>query len=178
MKYIRNFLLLTFAFLSLTAFETQAQTPQNPLERKIFKEIIKLPYYGVFDHIAYKLDGNTVTLYGKTYSLGTKKSAERVVKRIDGVERVINNIDELPPSSFDDSIRRQTVREFARTGGLYRYLQGVNPSMRIIVENGRVTLEGYVANKGDYNLANILANGVPGVFQVTNNLVIEKEMIR
>jgi hyperosmotically inducible protein len=174
MKYIRNFLILSFAFLSLLAFDAKAQTPQTQLEQKIFKKIIGLPYYGVFDHIAYKVEGNTVTLYGKVASLGTKNAAERAVKKLDGVETVINNIQELPLSSFDNSIRRQIVRSFYSDGGsLYRYLQEPNPSVRIIVENGHVTLEGYVSNKGDYNLANILANGAPGVFSVKNNLIIE-----
>jgi hyperosmotically inducible protein len=173
MKYIRNFLILLFAFLSLLAFDAKAQTPQTALEQKIFKKINGLPYYGVFDHISFKVEGTTVTLYGKVASLGTKKDAERVVKRIDGVEMVINNIDNLPPSGFDNSIRLQLVRSFYRDGGsLYRYLQEPNPSIRIIVENGRVTLEGYVSNKGDYNLANILANTVPGVFSVRNNLIV------
>lgn len=175
MKHIRNFLILSFAFLTFFSFEATAQTPQNPIERKIFKEILTLPRYGVFDHIAYKLDGNTVTLYGKTYSLGTKKAAERYVSRIDGVDRVINNIQELPPSGFDDRIRRQLVQSFWNRGGsLYRYLQGNNPSVRLIVENGRVSLEGYVSNRGDSNLANILANGIPGVFNVQNNLIVTK----
>jgi hypothetical protein len=173
MKYIRSFAIITFAFLSLLAVETKAQQPQTVLEQKIFKKIIGLPYYGLFDHISYEVDGRTVTLYGKVASLGTRKDAERAVKRIDGVDRVINNIDELPPSSFDNQIRRQLVREFSTRGGsLYRYLQGSNPSVRIIVENGRVTLEGYVSNRGDSNLANILANSVNGVFSVKNNLVV------
>ena len=173
MKYIRSFAIITFAFLSLLAFDAKAQTPQTVLEQKIFKKIIGLPYYGLFDHISYKVEGRTVTLYGKVASLGTRKDAERVVKRIDGVERVVNNIDDLPPSSFDNQIRRQLVREFTTRGGsLYRYLQGPNPSIRIIVENGRVALEGYVSNRGDSNLANILANGIPGVFSVRNNLVV------
>lgn len=179
MKYIRNFLILTFAFLSFLAFDAKAQAPQTVTERQIFKKIISLPYYGVFDHIAYKVDGNTVTLSGKVLSLSTKKDAERVVKRIDGVETVINNIDELPLSSFDNSIRRQMIQSFYRNGGsLYRYLQEPNPSVRIIVENGRVTLEGYVANKSDSNLANILANGTSGVFSVQNNLIVGKEQDR
>ncbi len=174
MKYIRSFAIITFAFLSLLAVsDAKAQTPQTVLEQKIFKKIIGLPYYGLFDHISYKVEGRTVTLYGKVASLGTRKDAERAVRRIDGVERVINNIDDLPPSSFDDRIRRQLVREFSTRGGsLYRYLQGSNPSIRIIVENGRVTLEGYVSNRGDSNLANVLANTVPGVFSVRNNLVV------
>ena len=176
MKYIRNFLILTFAFLSFLAFEAKAQTPQNGLERKVFKELIKLPYYGVFDHIAYKIDGNNVTLYGKVANARNRKDAERWVKDIDGVDTVVNNIQILPLSGFDNSIRQQMLRSFYRGGSLYRYLQEPNPSIRIIVENGRVTLEGYVANKGDFNLANILANGVSGVFSVKNNLVVGKEL--
>src|SRR5215204_3354003 len=90
MKYIRNFAIISFAFLALFAFEAKAQTPQSALEQKIFKKIIALPYYGVFDHIAYKVNGSTVTLYGKVASLGTRKDAERAVRKIEGVETVIN----------------------------------------------------------------------------------------
>ena len=175
MKYIRNFLILSFAFLSLLAFDAKAQTPQTQLEQKIFKKIIGLPYYGVFDHISYEVNGGTVTLYGKVASLGTKRDAERAVRKLDGVETVVNNIQQLPPSGFDNSIRRQIVREFYRNGGsLYRYLQEPNPSVRIIVENGRVTLEGFVSNRGDANLANILANSAQGVFSVRNNLIVQR----
>ena len=134
-----------------------------------------MPYYGVFDNISFEVEGNTVTLYGKVYSLGLKSSAENIVKKIDGVENVVNNIEMLPPSSFDNRIRRQAVREFANGGSLYRYLQGPQPSVRIIVENGRISLEGVVANRGDYNLANILVSGIPGVFEVNNNLIIAKD---
>ncbi len=173
MKYIRNFLIISFAFLSVLAFDAKAQSPQTQMEQKIFKKIIGLPYYGVFDHISYKVDGGTVTLFGKVNSLSTKRDAERAVRKVAGVETVINNIDQLPPSGFDNRIRRQIVREFySRGGSLYRYLQEPNPSIRIIVENGRVTLEGYVSNRGDYNLANILANSASGVFSVRNNLVV------
>lgn len=178
MRVIKYFLVLTIAILGFSFSDAKAQNYQSNtqgIERKIFKEIIGLPNYGLFDHISYEVDGGTVTLYGKVLSLGTRKSAERVVKRIAGVDRVINNIENLPPSSFDNSIRYQLVRTFSTRGGsLYRYLQGTNPSMRIIVDGGRVTLEGYVSNRGDSRLANILANGIPGVFQVTNNLQIER----
>ena len=108
----------------------------------------------------------------------TKKGAENVVENIEGVEKVVNRIENLPPSSFDDAIRARLFRTFDNTGGLSGYLREPNPSVRIIVENGRVTLEGYVNNRGTYNTMNILANGIPGVFGVTNNLVIEKEMIK
>ena len=182
MKYIRNFLILSFAFIALFAFDAKAQTVGNSsrsIEQKIFKKILGLPQYGVFDNIKFELTGGTVVLSGKAYSLGLKKSAERAVKNVEGVSEVVNNIENLSPSQFDNQIRYQIVREFATRGGnLYGYLQEPNPSIRIIVENGRVTLEGFVLRRSDSNLANILANGIPGVFQVTNNLIIEKEMVR
>lgn len=168
---------MAFAFTTLSFVTVNAQNAdvsESAIEKKVFKEIIKLPRYGVFDHISYKVDGGTVTLYGKTQSLGTKKSAERVVKRIPGVMEVVNNIDELPPSSFDDRIRRQVLREFANAPGIYGYIAGVNPSVRIIVENGRITLEGVVSDKSTSNLMYLLANRASNSFGVTNHLIVEK----
>jgi hypothetical protein len=104
----------------------------------------------------------------------TRTDAERRVARISGVERVINNIEVLPLSSFDDSIRVRTYRTLFRTGGLYRYALGANPSLHIIVKGGHLTLEGVVANEGDSRLAYITARSVPGVFSVTNNLRVER----
>ena len=179
MKVLRNFLILSIAILGFTFTDANAQNyagknTATSIEQKVFKKIIGLPYYGVFDHISFEVNGGTVTLYGKVVSLGTRKSAERAVKNIEGVENVINNIEDLPPSSFDNQIRYRIVRSFANSSGLYGYLQEPNPSVRIIVDGGRVTLEGYVNNRGTANLMNVLANGVTGVFSVTNNLVIEK----
>ena len=180
MKYIRNFLILTIAILGLTSINANAQTfSQRNIERQVFKEIIRLPYYGVFDNIKFQVKGDTVYLMGNVVRPTTRSSAENVVEDIRGVNKVVNNIEVLPLSNFDDSIRLQTLRTLQTRGGsLYRYFLGANPSIRIIVDNGHVALEGFVANRDDYNLANILANGVPGVFSVKNNLVIEKEQIR
>ncbi len=184
MKYIKNLLVTAIAIFGFSTIDSQAQSyakdrnisPATAIERQVFKGILKLPYYGVFDNIAYKVDGGNVTLYGKVVRPTTKKDAARVVRRIDGVTNVVNNIEVLPLSNFDDSIRARTLQTLASGGGsLYRYFLGANPSVKIIVDRGNVTLEGYVANRGDYNLANILANGVPGVFSVRNNLVIERE---
>jgi hyperosmotically inducible protein len=147
------------------------------LEQKIFKQLIKLPYYGVFDNIKYQVNGDTVVLSGKVAVARNKKDAENVVEDIAGVREVVNNIEVLPPSSFDNSIRRRALRTFADRG-LYRYLWEPNPSVRIVVDRGHIELEGYVANRGDWNLMNILANGVSGVFSVRNNLVIEKDSAR
>ncbi len=180
MKFIRNLFILMVAILGLSQVQVNAQGfSQRNLEQKVFKEIIRLPYYGVFDNIAFRVDGDTVTLMGKVVQPTTRKSAERVVERLDGVNNVVNNIEVLPLSNFDDSIRLQTLRTLQTQGGsLYRYFLGANPSVKIIVDGGNVTLEGFVANRGDRNLANILANGVSGVFSVTNNLVVENERIR
>ena len=182
MKYIKSFLVLIIAILGFSFVNVEAKTFNDDakavqtLERKVFKQLIKLPYYGVFDHIAFKVEGNTVVLYGKVANAINKKSAERYVEDIQGVGRVVNNIKILPLSGFDDSIRRRTLRTLANGGSLYRYLIGPSPSIRIIVENGNLTLEGAVNSKGDSNLANILANGVSGVFSVKNNLQIGKEV--
>lgn len=182
MKYIRNFLVLSLAVLAFSAFDAQAQTvgsSSRSIERQVFKKLIGLPYYGVFDHISYQVNGGKVTLSGKVLSLGLKKTAERAVKNIEGVSEVVNNIENLSPSPFDNQIRREIIRNFAARGGnLSGYLQEPNPSIRIVVDGGRVTLEGFVRTRSDSNLANILANSVSNVFQVTNNLVIEKEMVK
>ena len=183
MNKIKYFALLTLAILTFSLSDANAQNfSTNPsakaVEQKIFKEINKLPYYGVFDHIAFSYDGGTVTLYGKVANAMNRKSAERSIRDIAGVTNVVNNIEILPVGSFDNSIRYQVLRRFANSGALYRYLWEPNPSVRIIVNRGHVTLEGYVANRSDANLMNILANGVSGVFSVKNNLIAGKDNAR
>lgn len=179
MKYIRNFLILAVAILGFTQVNANAQGfAQRNIEQAVFKQIIRLPYYGVFDNIKFQVKGNTVYLMGSVVRPTTKSSAENVVEDIKGVNRVVNNIEVLPLSNFDDSIRLRTLQTLQSRGGLYRYFLGANPSVKIIVDNGHVTLEGFVANRGDSNLANILANGVPGTFSVTNNLVVENDRLR
>ena len=179
MRVIKSFLALSAVILAFSLVSVNAQSyaggnyrGNTALEQQIFKRLIALPYYGVFDHIAYKVNGGTVTLYGKVISLGTKRDAANAVRRIPGVVDVVNNIEELPPSSFDNQIRRGILRSFTNSAGLWPYLREPNPSVRIIVENGHVTLEGYVNNRGTANTMNILANGIPGVFSVTNNLIV------
>ena len=140
---------------------------------KVRKQLVMIPSYGVFDNLAYKIDGSTVTLYGQVVRPTTRKEAEKRVARLEGVERVVNKIEVLPLSTFDDSIRARAYRTIFRTGSLYRYALGANPSIHIVVNRGRVTLEGVVANKMDSQLAYMAANQVPGVFAVTNNLQIE-----
>jgi hyperosmotically inducible protein len=177
--YILAAIIVVVFALSFTTVEARGlkSKPVQSLEQQVNHKILMLPHYGVFDHITFQVNGSIVTLSGKVNSLGTKSDAAASVKSIPGVERVINNIENLPPSPMDDAIRVRTLQTLAR-GGLGGYFWESNPDVRIIVEGGHVTLEGYVMNSGDLNRANILANGVSGVFSVTNNLIVGKSQYR
>ena len=179
MKTIKSIFITIVALALLGVIPVMAQrnrVEMNPqLARQVRHELVTLPYYGVFDNLAYNINGGTVTLYGQVVRPTTKSSAEKRVSKLAGVSRVVNNIKVLPLSGFDDNIRAATYRSLARTGGLYRYLQGANPSIHIVVDRGHVTLEGVVANGGDRTLANMAARSVSGTFGVTNNLRVEGE---
>lgn len=147
---------------------------ENRIAHEVRHELLMLPYYGVFDDLKFRVDGNTVTLLGKVTRPTLKSDAERVVKRIEGVEKVINQIEVLPLSPMDDQIRIAEYRAIYGDPALStRYGFRSIPSIHIIVENGHVTLEGVVANKADKDLIGMRANSVPNVFSVTNNLQVE-----
>lgn len=147
---------------------------QERITREVRHELLMLPYFGVYDYIAYKVDGSTVTLLGQVVRPTLKSDSENVVKRIEGVEKVDNQIEVLPPSSMDDRLRTRLFRAIYEYPALQRYELGVQKPIRIIVKNGRVNLEGVVDSEGDKNLAGIRANGVSGAFSVTNNLQVVK----
>jgi hyperosmotically inducible protein len=147
---------------------------QERITKEVRHELLMLPYFGVFDNIAYKVDGYTVTLLGQVVRPVLKSDAENAVKRIEGVEKVDNQIEVLPTSPMDDRLRRRLFRAIYGYPGLEKYELGVQKPIRIIVKNGHVTLEGVVDNDGDKNLAGIRANGVSGSFSVANNLQVVK----
>jgi hyperosmotically inducible periplasmic protein len=172
-------LLSLFALVTLgAAQDAQRDQPsaksQERIIREVRHELLMLPYFGVFDYIAYKVDGSTVTLLGQVVRPTLKSDSENVVKRIEGVEKVDNQIEVLPPSPMDDGIRKREFRAIYQYPALQRYELGVQKPIRIIVKNGHVTLEGVVDSEGDKNLAGIRANGVSNVFSVTNNLQVSK----
>ena len=144
------------------------------ITKEVRHELLMLPYLGVFDNLAYKVDGYNVTLLGQVSRPTLKSDAENVVKRIEGVEHVDNQIEVLPVSPMDDRLRRQLYRSIYGYGPLQKYAMGVQQPIRIIVKNGNVTLEGVVDNETDKNIANIRAKSVSGVFGVTNNLQVVK----
>jgi hyperosmotically inducible protein len=149
------------------------QASQARIYRSVRHELVMLPQLTVFDNLAYKVDDGTVTLYGQVRNPVLKGEAARAVKKIEGVESVSNQIEVLPASFNDDRIRQREARAIYGYDGLFNYSLGTLPSIRIIVKNGNVTLEGVVDRQADKNIAGIRANGVPGVFSVTNHLQVE-----
>lgn len=145
---------------------------QERIQREVRHELVMLPYFTVFDNIAYKVEGSTVTLLGQVVNPVLKSDAGNVVKHIEGVEKVDNQIEVLPLSPMDRGIRLRLFRAIYGYPALQRYALGVQKPIRIIVKNGHVTLEGVVDSEGDKNLAGIRANGVPGIFSVDNHLQV------
>jgi hyperosmotically inducible protein len=171
-------------FLSMTVVLSGAEnnqssgTPNPKSIERIYKEVrhelVTLPFYGVFDNLAYKVDPDgTVTLFGQVTRPTLKSDAENAVKHIEGVEKVVNNIEVLPTSMVDDQIRRAAYRAIYGNEVLSQYQMRAVPPIHIIVKNGHITLEGVVAREMDKQIAGMQANSVPGVFSVTNNLVVE-----
>ena len=140
------------------------------LTKEVRHELVTLPYYGVFDNLAYRVDGSKVTLFGQVRDPKLKSDAEKAVKSIEGVSAVDNQIEVMPLSPTDDQTRMAVYRAIYSKPSLQRYQMGAVPPIHIIVKNGDVTLEGVVANEMDKDVAGIAANGVSGVHKVTNNL--------
>lgn len=152
----------------------QGDRAQMRLQKEVRHELVMLPYYGVFDNLAFKVDGARVTLLGQVTRPTLKSDAENVVKRIEGVEAVDNQLEVLPLSPNDDRIRMAVYRAVYGQSSLNRYAMQAVPPIHIIVRNGNVRLEGIVSNEGDKNIAGIQANGVSGVFDVKNELRVER----
>jgi hyperosmotically inducible periplasmic protein len=146
------------------------------ITREVRHELVMLPFYGVFDNFSYQVaaDG-TVTLMGQVSRPTLKSDAENAVKHIEGVERVVNNIEVLPTSINDDRIRRAAYRAIYGNSVLSQYQLRAVPPIHIVVKNGHITLEGVVARQMDKQIAGIQANGVHDAFSVTNNLRVEEE---
>jgi hyperosmotically inducible protein len=147
---------------------------KSSLDYKVHRELVTLPWYGVFDNLQYQVNGSKVILSGEVVSehSQTKRDAENAVKRIPGVTEVVNNIEVLPPLPFDNQIRRAEYRAIFSQSTLGGYSMGAIPQIHIIVNGGHVTLEGTVMNQMDRNIAGLAANSVSNVFSVTNNLKI------
>jgi hyperosmotically inducible protein len=156
-----------------TAGRRGAQSPS--LEKAVVDSLLSLPYYGIFDNLAFEMDGTNVTLTGQVILPITKSEAAKRVAKISGIGKITNKIEVLPLSASDDAIRMTAYRKLFDTSDLYRYAMGAVPTIHIIVKGGHVTLEGMVSTPEDSQLANMLAKQLPGIFSVKNNLKVEKK---
>jgi len=149
--------------------------PNNRIVEEVRRKLVTLPYYSLFDNFTYRVDGDTVTLMGHVRTPTLKGDAENAVKRIEGVESVKNEINVLPLSSVDESLRWNLYHAIYSNSSLFNLSIRAVPPIHIIVENGRVTLEGVVATEAQKTIAGMEANSVPGIFSVTNNLRLDSK---
>jgi len=158
---------------------TNAQVSAR-LVRQVRHELVTLPYYGVFDWLQFEVrPDNTVVLLGQVTRPSTRSDADARIKEIDGVRSVVNQIQVLPVSTQDDRLRVALYRTiYGWDSPLFRYATQAIPSIHIIVSGGRATLKGVVDSRGDANLAYIRARGVPGLFDVKNELTTESEQAK
>lgn len=178
---VRTIVLMTVLFVSLIQSTFGSTLQVNPrLVRQVRRELVTLPYYGVFDWLEFDARPNgTVVLRGQVVRPTTKSDAESRVREIEGVRNVVNNIDVLSLSPNDDRLRRALYRAiYGSNSPLFRYGTQAIPSIHIIVNRGRATLKGVVATKSDAQIAYMRARGVPGLFEVRSELIVEGEMPR
>jgi hyperosmotically inducible periplasmic protein len=166
--------------LASAAWGQSSQTPVPPqaeerIQREVRHQLLLLPYLTVFDNLGYRVQGYNVTLMGQVTRPVLKSDAENVVKHIEGVEKVDNQIEVLPTSPMDDGLRRRLFVAIYGYPSLEKYAMPVIKPIRIIIKNGHVTLEGVVDSESDKNTAGIRANSVPGIFSVNNNLQVVKQ---
>jgi hyperosmotically inducible periplasmic protein len=163
-----------------TAAQNQMQSEQvsSEAQQAIFKKvvhaIVMLPYYGVYDNIGFRLQGRTVILEGQVLRSSLKPDAEKAVKKVEGVDKVVNNIEVLPPGPIDMRIREQVRQAIYGYGPFLKYANQPNPPIRIIVKSAKVTLTGVVDNETDKGQCTMRANQVSDVLSVTNNLRVVK----
>jgi hyperosmotically inducible periplasmic protein len=165
---------LAFAVCAFGQANQVSPKAEERIVREVRHQLLLLPYVSVFDNLAYKVNGYDVTLLGQVTRPVLKSDAANVVKHIEGVEKVDNQIEVLPTSPMDDQLRRRLYRSIYGYPSLEKYAMPVVKPIRIIVKNGHVNLEGVVDNQADKNTAGIRANSVSGIFSVTNNLQVEK----
>lgn len=187
--YKRQLIKLAIAFMTFSAFASvfvseaiaQKNSPKDPhtrLIKQVRQELATLPYYGVFDWLEFEMrPDNTVVLRGQVIRPTTKSDAENRVKDLDDVKQVINEIEVLPVSPNDDRLRLALYRSlYDWNSPLFRYATQSVPPIHIIVKNGRAVLKGIVATKADSDLAFLRARGVPGLFDVKNELQVEEKL--
>lgn len=165
-------LLVTASLMIPAGLSAKAKQPMT-LQESVRHHLAMMPRYGVFDDISFSLDGTTVTLNGEVTLPVVKSDAFDTAAHVEGVTNVINNIQVLPLSPTDDQLRLSVYRAIYGSRDLAdRYGFQAQPPIHILVKNGVVRLEGFVANNMDLSIINARVNGVFGAFKVVNNLKV------
>jgi hyperosmotically inducible protein len=163
----------TFSFAARNAAASEVESAR--IVRQVTHELNMIPYVNAFDYVTFTVNSDgSVTLAGSVTNPVVKSDAGNVVKKVEGVERVDNEIQVLPVSPMDDGLRVRLFRTIYGYPALEKYALGLNKPIRIIVANGRVTLMGVVDNEMDRTIAGMRANEVPGIFSVDNQLKVVK----
>ncbi len=161
------------AATALEIHKTPLNSKSTELAAQVQAQLAKLPYYDVFDYVTFDIvQPATVALAGEVTHPALRSEAEAAVRNIRGVKKVLDAIEVLPASPADDAIRWAVFKAIFEKPGLQVYAtQPVSP-LRIIVKNGRLTLDGMVASKFDRTLIEDLARSVSGLMDITDNLTV------
>ena len=171
--FLLSLIQVGMASISKGTLPTSTNQQTDELQDRVRHSLLMLPYYGVFDALSYSVQGDTVTLTGEVRRPLLKSEAEAAVRKIAGVANVVNNIEILPLSPMDDSLRLRIYRAIYSQPGFEKYgIQAVKP-IRIIVKNGNTTLYGVVATQLDKKLVEMAARNVPFAFSVTDKLTTD-----
>lgn len=163
--------------VALLALGTPALAQRDNLQvfRDVQKQVLRYPHFTIFDSVNAQIDNGVVVLTGKVTMPYKRTAIERRVGSVDGIVRVENRLEVLPVSSHDDRLRYAIARAIYGNPAFYGYLSRVNPPIHIIVERGRVTLEGVVNNEVDRMLARSIAGSFP-TFELKNDLKTDAEV--
>jgi hyperosmotically inducible periplasmic protein len=167
-------LVVTLGAFGFTSQAAAADTENLQLFRAVQKQVLNYTHFTIFDSVNMQINEGTVTLTGWVTMPYKKNDIERRVSRVDGVDRVINQIKELPVSQFDDELRFRIARAIYSSPHFRGYGSMVNPPIHIIVEHGRVTLEGVVNNNVDRMIARSIASNFLS-FDIKNELKTTQE---
>lgn len=174
MRMCRSAAVLMLVIVGALSADVSAQTPRQRALDRVAEAILRYPRYTVFDYVDADYERGVLTIWGKVTMPFKRTDLERLVVRIEGVERVVNELDVLPVSQFDDRLRQDISRAIYGNPSFWQYASMPNPPIHIIVERGQVTLMGVVQSEVERQLARSLATSF-GAFSITNELITEKE---
>lgn len=170
-----RFVAVIVVMFAMSAPVWAAEKEDVQIFRELSRQVLRYPQFTIFDSVSAQVEDGVVTLTGKVTMPYKRDDIARRISRVNGVKEVRNELTVLPVSQFDDELRLRIARAIYGNSNFWAYGSMVNPPIHIVVENGRVTLEGVVNSNVDRMLARSIASSF-GAFSVTNNLKTDAEM--